>query len=207
MEAEQQHKIHTGIVVLAAGASSRLGSPKQLLTYAGSTLLQHAIDTALASNAPHVIVVLGANAKIIKEEVKDATAEIVLNDAWEEGMASSIRYGLQMLVEKNPQTEAVVFMVADQPFVTTDLLNNLLDLHRKEQHSIVASKYETTFGTPVLFGKAFFNELLQLKGDFGAKSLVRKYINEAAFVSFPKGEIDIDTMDDYEKAKDGGFKA
>ncbi len=91
-------------------------------------------------------------------------------------------------------------MVADQPFVSTDLLTNLLDANRKEQHSIVASKYGTdTFGTPVLFTRRFFPELMQLTGDVGAKSLVRKYMNEAAFVLFPKGDIDIDTMEDYKK--------
>jgi molybdenum cofactor cytidylyltransferase len=104
---------------------------------------------------------------------------------------------LQTLLELSPQAEAAILMVADQPFVTTELLNNLMDVNRKEQRSIVASKYGTTFGTPVLFVKRFFSELLELAGDAGAKSLVRKYMNEAAFVPFPKGAIDIDTMEDY----------
>lgn len=206
MANEQMHAANTGIIILAAGESSRLGSPKQLLSFSGTTLLQHAIEAAQQADASSVIVVLGANADAIKAELKLA-ADVVVNPDWKEGMASTIRCGLQTLVEKNPQTEAVIFMVADQPFVTTELLNNQLDLHRKEQHSIVASKYESTFGTPVLFGKQFFSELLQLTGDVGAKSLVRKYLNEAAFVSFPKGEIDIDTMDDYEKMKDVSNKA
>jgi molybdenum cofactor cytidylyltransferase len=207
MANEQMHSNHNGVILLAAGASSRLGSPKQLLDFAGSKLLQHAIDTALASDAMHVVVVLGANAEIIKQELKETTAAIVENDAWKEGMASSIRFGLQTLVKLNPEVEAAVFMVADQPFVTADLLNELMELNKKERHNIVASKYGTTFGTPVLFSKRFFPELMELTGDTGAKSLVRKYQNETAFVPFPKGEIDIDTMEDYEKAKGGGFKA
>lgn len=197
----------TGVIILAAGSSSRLGSPKQLLAYAGSTLLQHAVDTALASDAVHVVVVLGANANSIKQELKDTTADIVVNDAWEEGMASSIRCGLQTLLKINSQLEAVLLMVGDQPFVTATLLNDLLDVYRKEQRSIVASKYETTFGTPVLFTNKFFTELLELTGDVGAKSLVRKYMSEAAFVSFPQGEIDIDTMEDYKKVESGRHKA
>lgn len=197
MEVEQQDKIHTGIVVLAAGASSRLGSPKQLLNYSGATLLQHAIEAAQSSDAAKVLVVLGAHADAIKHALDNTTVDTIVNTEWKEGMASTIRCGLQTLVEMNPQLDAVIFMVADQPFVTTELLNNLLDLHRKEQHSIVASKYGSTFGTPVLFSKQFFPELLQLTGDVGAKSLVRKYMNQAAFVSFPKGEIDIDTVEDY----------
>ncbi|HLP35789.1 nucleotidyltransferase family protein [Lacibacter sp.] len=193
-----EQKNTTGLILLAAGASSRLGSPKQLLDFAGSKLLQHAIDTALASNAIHLVVVLGANADIIKQGLKNTTAEMIVNDEWKEGMASSIRFGLQTLVKLNPDVEAVVLMVADQPFVTADLLNELMELSKKEQRSIVASKYGTTFGTPVLFTKRFFQELLGLTGDVGAKSLVRKYLDEAAFIPFPKGEIDIDTVEDYE---------
>ncbi|NCU03951.1 MAG: nucleotidyltransferase family protein [Chitinophagaceae bacterium] len=199
MTGEQTHAANTGIIILAAGESSRLGSPKQLLSFSGSTLLQHAIEVAETSEASSVVVILGANAEVIKQQLKETTAAIVVNDAWKEGMASSIRCGLQTLVKVNPQVDAVIFMVADQPFVTAGLLNNLIDLNRKEQHSIVASEYGTTFGTPVLFVKRFFPELMELTGDVGAKSLVRKYTNEAAFVSFPQGEIDIDTAEDYNK--------
>lgn len=195
--ADDKTYTNIGVVLLAAGESSRLGSPKQLLVYSDSTLLQHSIEAAQSSHAGSVIVVLGANADAIKHELKNTTVNIVVNPAWKEGMASTIRCGLQMLVEFNPQVEAVVLMVADQPFVTAELLNNLMDLHINEQNSIVASEYGTTFGTPVLFAKRFFPELMELTGDVGAKSLVRKYMNEAAFVPFPKGEIDIDTVEDY----------
>jgi molybdenum cofactor cytidylyltransferase len=188
---------NTGVIILAAGESSRLGSPKQLLVYSGVSLLQHAIDVAQSSDAGIVIVVLGANADLITDELKLARANIVVNAAWKEGMASTIQYGLQTLVKLNPQAEAVILMVADQPFVTVDLLNNLMEVNRKEQRSIVAGKYGDTFGTPVLFAKRFFPELLELTGDVGAKSLVRKYMNDVTFVPFPKGEIDIDTMEDY----------
>jgi len=207
MADEQMHTNNTGVIILAAGASSRLGSPKQLLAYAGATLLQHSIEAAQSSDASSVLVVLGANADSIKTEINHTTAKVIVNPDWKEGMASSIRCGLQTLVEMHPQTEAVIFMVADQPFVTADLLNNLMELNRKEQHSIVASEYGATFGTPVLFTKRFFPELMELTGDVGAKSLVRKYLNEAAFVSFPKGEIDIDTVEDYEKLDGGRHKA
>lgn len=189
---------NTGVIILAAGASSRLGSPKQLLIYSGAPLLQHSIEVAQLSDARSVIVVLGANSDLINDELKASTVKIVINSQWKEGMASTIRYGLQTLLELNPETKAVIFMVADQPFVTAELLNSLMDVNRKEQRSIVASKYGTTFGTPVLFAKRFFPELMELTGDVGAKSLVRKYMSEAAFVFFPKGNIDIDTKEDYE---------
>ncbi len=207
MADEQTNKNNTGVIILAAGASSRLGSPKQLLAYSGATLLQHSIEAAQSSYASSVLVVLGANAEIIKSAINHTPANVVVNPDWKEGMASSIRCGLQTLVELHPETEAIIFMVADQPFVTAALLNNLMELNRNDQRSIVASKYGSTFGTPVLFTRKFFPELMELTGDVGAKSLVRKYMNEAAFVSFPKGEIDIDTVEDYQKLDGGGHKA
>ncbi|MBY0478304.1 MAG: nucleotidyltransferase family protein [Chitinophagaceae bacterium] len=211
MTDERTNKNNTGVVILAAGASSRLGSPKQLLVYSGATLLQHSVEVAQTADADPVVVILGANADLIKSEIKNTKANAVVNPEWKEGMASTIRFGLQTLLKLNPEVDAVVMMVADQPFVTAELLNNLMEVHRKKQRSIVASKYGTTFGTPVLFAKRFFPELLELTGDVGAKSLVRKYMNEAAFVFFPEGEIDIDTVEDYEKLKDvkegGGYMA
>lgn len=211
MADDQMHKTKTGIIILAAGTSTRLGSPKQLLVYSGATLLQHSVEVAQTADADPVVVILGANADLIKSEIKNTKANAVVNPEWKEGMASTIRFGLQTLLKLNPEVDAVVMMVADQPFVTAELLNNLMEVHRKKQRSIVASKYGTTFGTPVLFAKRFFPELLELTGDVGAKSLVRKYMNEAAFVFFPEGEIDIDTVEDYEKLKDvkegGGYMA
>ena len=207
MADEQMHTNNTGVIILAAGASSRLGSPKQLLSFSGATLLQHSIEAAQSSDASSVIVVLGANAELIKSEINHTAATIIVNPGWKEGMASTIHFGLQTLVEMQPQTEAAIFMVADQPFVTAALLNNLMELIRNEQRSIVASKYGSTFGTPVLFVRKFFPELMELTGDTGAKSLVRKYLNEVSFVSFPEGEIDIDTMEDYQKLDGGRFKA
>jgi molybdenum cofactor cytidylyltransferase len=204
--ADDKTYTNAGVVLLAAGESSRLGTPKQLLVYSGVTLLQHSIEVAQSSHADSVIVVLGANADAINDELNHATANVVINPEWKEGMASSIRFGLQTLVKLNPEVEAVVFMVADQPFVTADLINDLMELNKKEQRCIVASEYGTTFGTPVLFTRRFFPELLELTGDVGAKSLVRKYMNEAAFVPFPKGDIDIDTLEDYLKVKDVRFK-
>ena len=197
MADEQTHITTTGIIILAAGASSRLGSPKQLLTFSGTTLLQHSIEMAQSSDAANVLVVLGANAALIQTEINYTTANVFVNPGWKEGMASSIRCGLQLLVKTNPQVEAAIFMVSDQPFVTAALLNQLMDAHRTNGSKIVAAKYQDTFGTPVLFHKTFFPELLQLNGDVGAKSVVRKHLNEVTFFPFPKGHIDIDTIDDY----------
>lgn len=189
---------NSSIIILAAGESSRLGSPKQLLPYAGSTLLQHSIDVAHASAVETTIVILGANADLISSAINNTKIKVVIHNEWKEGLASTIRFGLNLITTMNPLTEVLIFMVADQPFTTTALLNQLLDTHRTHGSKIVACKYEDSFGTPVLFHNSFFPELLQLKGDVGAKSLVRKYLNETAFVPFSKGHIDIDTIDDYD---------
>jgi len=190
---------NTGIIILAAGSSSRLGTAKQLLPYAGTTLLQHSLQTALATNANTIVVVLGANAAIIKENIKNTTAHIVVNEEWQEGMASSIRCGIQALSNIDPNVQGAILLVCDQPFVNTSLLNNLIVSHHKTGKPIVACNYENTFGPPVFFHKSIFPELLLLKGDKGAKNIVQQHAGEMGSILFPEGNIDIDTADDYQK--------
>ena len=188
------------IVLLAAGSSSRLGGPKQLLMYKEHTLLQHSIHIALASLANRVIVVLGANAGIIGTGItkKDDRLTCITNDQWQEGLASSIRCGLQYLLSQKPAPQNVLFMVCDQPYINTVLLNKLITLQRQTGHSIVASKYAKTAGIPAIFSRDLFPELLQLTGDKGARKLIEQQKEAVATVAFPLGTIDIDTMADYE---------
>ncbi len=184
---------------MAAGASSRLGKPKQLLPYDGQSLLQHALQIAKASNAQSILIVLGARAELLKKEIGDNTAHVVVNAAWEEGMASSIRCGIRALIEMSPTVEGALLMVCDQPYVTAPLLNDLIATHQQTGKPIVTCSYENTFGPPTLFHKHLFPELLQLEGDVGARSVIRQHANEVEIVLFPKGSIDVDTGADYEK--------
>jgi len=188
------------IVLLAAGSSSRLGKPKQLLLCREHTLLQHSIQTALASLAKRVIVVLGANADIIEKGITKENDRLVCitNDQWQEGLASSIRCGLQYLLRQMPEPQNVMFMVCDQPYINTELLDKLVTLQRQTGHSIVASKYAETTGIPAIFSRDLFPELLQLTGDRGARKLIHQQKEDVATVAFPMGDIDIDTMADYE---------
>lgn len=197
MAETKAHTSNTGVVILAAGSSSRLGTPKQLLLYAGQTLIQHAAAAATTSNASPVMVVLGANTAAIQSVLKNNAAHTVVNTEWEEGIASSIRCGIKALTALNPLAAAVIFMLADQPFVSNNVLNDLMATHQNTGKRIVASMYGDSFGTPALFHKSIFPELLQLKGDAGAKSIIRKHFNAAAFIAFPEGKIDIDTTNDY----------
>jgi len=186
-----------GIIILAAGSSSRLGSPKQNLVYNGRTLLQRAIETAVASACEPVIVVLGANKNLIRQSIEGSKATIVYNTDWEEGMASSIRAGITALKKINPESDAVILMLCDQPFADTSLLNQLVQ--KRSAKGIVACAYNKTIGPPVLFDAVYFDELLLLKGQEGAKKLFKKYQNDVVTVSFPLGSVDIDTSEDFER--------
>jgi molybdenum cofactor cytidylyltransferase len=189
----------TGIVILAAGISSRLGSPKQLLSYNGKTLLEHAVEEATKSEADFVVVVLGANADIILKEIDPGKASMVENKEWQEGMASSIRRGLNAILDKHAPVDGVIFMVCDQPFISAMVLNNLINTYKETGKPIVASNYGGAIGPPAFFHKLFFAELMQLKGDEGAKGIIQQHEDEVATVLFPLGEIDIDREEDYEK--------
>jgi molybdenum cofactor cytidylyltransferase len=185
------------VIILAAGRSARLGSPKQLLSYRGKTLLQHSIDTALESQASPVIVVLGSGKETIEKELDLTQIYILENTSWESGMASSISCGINNLQIITPESEAVILMVCDQPYVNATLLNDLINKHKESGQSIVASSYDDTLGTPALFHKSLFSELSALQGESGAKSLLKKYNLQTGSVSFNQGSIDIDTRENY----------
>ena len=192
---------HTAIVILAAGTSSRLGSPKQLLEYNGKTLLQHAIDTALATGCPKVMVVLGARADMLKTELANEPIEVLENKNWQEGMTSSIRYALQNITIAGFQPESIIFMVCDQPFVTSSLLMSLVEKGVETGLPIIASGYDDKAGTPAMFHKSMFPQLMDLKGDKGARALLAAQPEKVAIVPFPKGVTDIDTVADYKLLK------
>jgi molybdenum cofactor cytidylyltransferase len=197
---------HCAIIILAAGTSSRMGSPKQILPYKGKTLLRHAVDTALETDCQSVFVVLGANSEMLRKEMKDRPVIIVENTGWQEGMASSIRCGLKNIMNIILRPDSVIFMVCDQPFVTSSLLLSLVEKKQETGLPIVACSYEDKpgdyrVGIPALFHKSFFPALMELKGDKGARKLIIDNRDKVATVPFPGGIIDIDTAADYELLK------
>ena len=187
----------TGIIILAAGSSSRLGKPKQNLVYKGQTLLQRAIETACSSVCKPVIVILGANAEVIRPTIDGSNVNLIQNSDWNEGMASSIRSGISELQKLELKADSLILMLCDQPFVDTSLLDQLVQ--KKSTKGIVACAYNDTAGPPVLFDAVYFDELLLLKGQEGAKKLLLKYPDDVVAVPFPWGDIDIDTVEDFEK--------
>ena len=159
------------------------------------------IDTANDSEANPVIVVLGANAALLEKEIAEKKVHIVENKEWKEGMASSVRCGLSTLLHIDPSSDAAVIMVCDQPFVSSFLLNELIATQKNTGKPIVTSQYENAIGPPALFHKTIFPQLLELKGDAGARKIIEQRSNDVATVLFVKGNIDIDTEADYKALK------
>lgn len=183
------------VVVLAAGASTRLGQPKQLLRLGEKTLLAQICETALGVENQQVSVVLGAHCEAIKPAIEHLPVQVFTNEKWAEGMGGSIACGMANLP---PDTDAVLLLLCDQPFVTAAFLKKLVEKWHNSPQSIIASAYGGSFGPPAIFDKKHFPELAGLQGQQGAKKLMEKYSESLGLVDFPEGATDIDTAEDWE---------
>jgi molybdenum cofactor cytidylyltransferase len=188
-----------GVVILAAGASTRLGVPKQLLTFRGRSLLRHTVEEALTSGCHPIVVVLGAHAERLQEEIDDLPVTVVVNARWSEGMGTSIQAGLAALTTAagGDAVGAVVLAVCDQPFFSAAILHALIAAHQRSGRAIVATTYEGTCGVPALFSRSLFPHLIALDGHEGARRVIQGRPNETVVVPFPEGAFDIDTAEDY----------
>jgi molybdenum cofactor cytidylyltransferase len=177
-------------IVLAAGASRRLGRPKQLVVVEGETLLRRTVRAALATCAP-VLVVVGARAREVEASLAGLPVRVVSNPGWEEGMASSIRAGVRAL----PQgTTAALFLVCDQLAVDRALVARVLAAGQDHPGAVVACAYGQGLGIPALFPARCFPQLLALTGDRGAKALLD--VPGVVAVPFPAGSEDVDSPED-----------
>lgn len=192
-------KLSHGIIILAAGNSSRLGRPKQLLPYLDGSLIQYVTLQAQAFSAGATVVVTGANDKMVREALEETGVQVCFNPDWAQGMASSIKAGIAALLFISPDIDACILSVCDQPYLSKEVFEQLIEIYQTKACEIVASSYGNTLGTPVLFNKRFFNDLQELEGQEGAKKILVKYETNVCLLPFPKGEIDIDTMEDYVK--------
>ena len=188
------------IIILAAGASTRLGTPKQLLKYEGKTLITRMAEAANEIAGKNVIVVTGNLSQEIEAELHAQTVQFVHNPDWEEGMGSSIVAGVAYMQDAFPEITGVIVAVCDQPFVNAEVFQLLIS--KADQDKIVASQYADTIGTPVFFPLRYFPDLLRLKGVEGAKKLVESHQSDVITVPFPLGSIDIDTPADYDNLLD-----
>ena len=188
-----------GILIIAAGQSKRLGSPKQLLMYEGKTLINRLIDIVKEAVDLPMALVLGAHAEKIKLQLTNPSMPIIINEHWAQGMGCSISTGLKGLIQKNPAIDGVMVLVCDQPFLNREHILSLLNLQAKSAMPMAACYYEGVLGTPAVFHQSIFPELLALKGDRGAKKIITAREAEVAKLHFEKGMIDIDTEEDYKK--------
>ena len=186
-----------GAVILAAGSSSRMGTPKQLLSFRGQTLLRRAALAALGAGCRPVIVVTGAHAEQTRVELRGLDVREAFNARWETGMASSVRAGVGALAEADAEARAVVLMLCDQPYVTGEVIASLVAAHRACGSPVVASRYGGGLGVPALFDRTVFVELAPPEGVAGAKQVIMKYASADGFVPFLAGEIELDTSEDF----------
>lgn len=184
-------------IVLAAGASARLGQPKQLVEYEGETLLSRAIRLAHEAGADPVFVVLGANLEVILPAGLRDVAVPVINKDWQQGISSSIQAGLRAIHGTLPLTKGVCLLACDQPRLSSDHIRALMRAFSSEAGAvIVASGYEGVLGTPAVLPRSAFRQLFELRGDKGARALFSRPPCPLVEVPFPGGEIDIDTPAD-----------
>jgi molybdenum cofactor cytidylyltransferase len=192
-------KLKIGVIILAAGNSSRMcGESKQLLKFQGKTLLRLVAETALRT-AFSTVVVLGSKHELFRKEIEDMPLKIVFNENWEVGISSSIKRGLSALAEDD--LKAAIVMLCDQPLVTSEVLMRLKDSFIESKKPIVACSYENTIGVPALFAREIFDELNNLQNDEGAKKIIVEDLNRTVLVTVPEAAFDVDTLQDFEKLK------
>ncbi|TYA92110.1 nucleotidyltransferase family protein [Seonamhaeicola marinus] len=188
------------IIILAAGAASRMGKPKQLLPFKNSTLLEHSISQALNSKIKEVYCILGANSENIKKTVSSSQITFIDNPKWKEGLSTSIVKGINYLETLEKTFDAVLIMLCDQPFINAHYIDLLMDTFAKNPKSIIASNYGGKHGVPAIFPKKTFQYLAKLEGDKGAKEVLNNGFFNVISVTPKSKEVlkDIDTPEDYE---------
>lgn len=187
-------------VVLAAGASSRLGQPKQLIQIDGESLLHKTARLALEAGCSPVFIVLGFEATRMRPYLSGLPVEIVLNDDWREGMGSSLRSGIEAVRKSTPLPNAVLLLVCDQPHLTAGHLRDLLAFHTASpagrETGITASVYAHTAGVPAIFPARLFSTLTAIQGDRGARDVLRAHTTDVQAIPWPGGQFDLDRPED-----------
>ena len=193
MESAASDASHVHVIVLAAGASTRFGSAKQLVRVNGRPLMHTVVSRAVELAGHSVTVVLGANAGELAPLLKHSPASVAVNRDWSEGIASSIREGLR----HTPSTaDGVLIALADQAAVTTEDLRRLAGAWRRNPTAISAAQYGGTIGVPAIFPRWCFRELTELRGDRGAQRLIQRHVDRLVRLPMPSAELDIDRPED-----------
>jgi molybdenum cofactor cytidylyltransferase len=194
--------LQVAAVVLAAGGSSRMRVPKQLLPVDGRPMVRRVTEAACAAGLAQVVVVVGAHAEAVAQTLAGLAVEVVVNDAWAAGMSTSVQAGLRRL---RPDIRAVVVMLADQPALTPDLIRTLVTRYQDTEALIIAPFHKGRRGNPVLFDRALFPELLAVEGDRGGRQIIVRHQDQVERVEVDEMVVmmDIDTRQDYESLLGG----
>jgi molybdenum cofactor cytidylyltransferase len=187
-------------ILLAAGGSTRMGKLKQLLPLGGRPMVSHAASALCKASLAQVVVVLGAQADEVQRALGELPVEFVINEAWTEGISTSLRAGMRAL---RPEIEAALIALADQPGLTPALLRAIVARYRETRAAILAPFYQGRRGNPVLFDRVMFSELLQIRGDEGGRELLARYGDrlERLDTDDSAAVLDVDTPYDYAQAR------
>mgnify|MGYP002784327571 CR=1 FL=1 len=194
-------KDKTEILIIAAGASVRLGSPKQLLPWGKTTLLGNTVELALNTGIKNINLVLGAHFEEVKASVSNYKLNIHYHASWQQGMGSSIAFGVTQILQQQRNTEAIIILLADQPLIDSAFINRLLECNAQYPQQIIATSYGNRFGVPAIFPNFFFTDLIGLKGDTGAREVLNNLNTPIIAVDGENKLTDIDTLGDYQKLK------
>ena len=192
------------VIVLAAGKSSRMKTPKQLVKIGNNFLLEFVLSKAKAINKNHVYCVLGANDTLIRREISSSNVHFVYNAAFNEGLSSSIVSGVSE-IEMHPDYKAVLILLGDQPAIDKEYLDAMIALFSEDNSKIIASNYKGKLGVPAIFPKSYFSKLKNMSGDFGAKEMLHTSKDVIA-LNRPTNFVDIDTEKDLQDFKNSILK-
>ena len=192
------------VIVLAAGKSSRMQTPKQLVKIGNNFFLEFVLSKAKAINKNHVYCVLGANDARIRREISSSNVHFVYNAAFNEGLSSSIVSGVSE-IEMHPDYKAVLILLGDQPAIDKEYLDAMIALFSEDNSKIIASNYKEKLGVPAIFPKSYFSKLKNISGDFGAKEMLHTSKDVIA-LNRPTNFIDIDTEKDLQDFKNSILK-
>jgi molybdenum cofactor cytidylyltransferase len=187
---------HIAGIILAAGASRRLGTPKPLLSWKGETFVRHVVRTALHAGLSPVVLITGSSSDLVRDSIRDLPVNIAHNPEWETGQASSVRAGINTLPEN---VGGAIFLLVDQPQIPATLIRALYEKHSVELSPIIAPIIDGQRGNPVLFDRATFQDLIELQGDTGGRGIFSRYSID--WIEWQDGDLllDVDTDDDYKR--------
>ncbi len=190
------------LMILAAGGSTRMGRPKQLLEWKGTSLVGHAVNTAAASMADQILLILGSDAETVKEQLPALDIDLLYNPEWQSGLGTSISAGMKHFLSLNKTPDAVIIMLCDQPLIDANHLDHLIHGWVGNDKKIAVTAYKKGIGVPAVFSREFYPQLASMEGEHGARDLLRQNANDCLVIDAGIKIMDIDTAGDYDRLRE-----